>query len=135
MKNLAILVTLFFGLLIGTAAAQQTVITADIPFSFTVENTTLQAGKYEVRQVDTWEFVLAAENGDVEVLFLTEPAEAMKNPANYELQFDVIDGKHFLSKIWYQDDNWGYYLIKSRMERALLKKEAIKAEKVTAKKK
>lgn len=33
MKNLAILVTLFFGLLIGTAAAQQTVITADIPFS------------------------------------------------------------------------------------------------------
>jgi hypothetical protein len=135
MKNLGILATLVLGLLVGTAAAQQAVITADIPFSFTVENTTLPAGKYDVEQITAWEFAITSATGQVKVLFFTEPTEAAMKPANYELYFDVMGDKHFLSKIWYQDDNWGYYLSKSRTERTYLKKEAIKVEKVAAKKK
>jgi hypothetical protein len=39
----------------------------------------------------------------------------------YELVFDVIGDKYFLSRLWLEGETDGFYVAKSSIERALLK--------------
>jgi hypothetical protein len=134
-----VLLTLALGLVAGLARAQMPVtLVADIPFSFTVERTTLPAGKYEVQQMsdEPWEWTIADAKGTVKVIVSTEPAETMNPPKLDELQFNVYNGKeHFLSRVWIQGDTDGYYITKSAAERKLLKKGTGKVHRVPLSKK
>jgi hypothetical protein len=141
-KNLGIriliLALLSLGLAYGNAVAQENavpIITANVPFSFMVGNTTLPAGAYDFENVGTWEMAVTNAKGDVKVQFFVEPTEFIQLPGAFELHFDVVGGKYFLSKIALQGEHWGFYVPKSAVERMSLKKETIKTEKVTAKKK
>jgi hypothetical protein len=147
MKNWGILATVVLGLMVGSSFAQpidtDTIITADIPFSFTVENTTFPAGTYEIARVGAgvaeplsmFNFTIATAKGDVKTVFGTEPSQSTTAAPSYDLEFDDINGVHFLSKIWYEGDTQGYYLPKSRTELRALKNAKIKVVKVTGKKK
>jgi len=112
-------------LLAGEAAAQRIVYVADIPFSFTVNDVTLPPGKYEISQRlqigDSWDFLLMDAKGAVKVIFGTESAERMSRQPNAELSFDEIGGRYFLSQLWLADTTDGFYVPKSREERALMK--------------
>jgi len=80
---------LALGLVHGNAVAQTEMIIADIPFEFTVSNTTLPAGRYDITKVEPWEFVLANAKGDVKVIFQTEPTENLSTPKVFEVIFNV----------------------------------------------
>jgi hypothetical protein len=136
LRNLAFL-SLALPLLFGSAVAQPQPVSlvADIPFSFTVNNTTLPAGKYEIQKVGEWEFVLISAKRDIEVVFFTELTESLELAKANELVFNVRGDKHFLSKIWIEDEEGGYYLPIAVNERALMKKGGVKTERVPAKKK
>lgn len=121
----------------GTAFAQanQVGVSADIPFSFTVEKTTLPPGKYDFVRADTWEYTITNASGDVTVIILTEPTGASTVSKESELIFDVYGDKYFLSKILVGGEMGGYYLPKTGAERAYMKMEAAKIQRVPAKKK
>ncbi len=120
----------------GYAQANQIAVSADIPFSFTVQNTMLPAGKYEfVRSdADTWEFTVVNASGDTKVIFLTEPTDVPMASKLSELVFDVYGDKYFLSRINVDGEMGGFYLSKTSSERAYMKKEGMKTQKVPAKK-
>jgi hypothetical protein len=133
-----VLFSLAFVLLAGVARAQTAdVLTADIPFSFTVEKTTLPAGPYTVYQVtdQPLEWYITDAKGMVKVLFSTETAETAKRLGNYELVFNFIGGKYFLSSLWLAGEQDGYALIKSSLEKSLLKGGEPKTHRIPLKKK
>ena len=119
----------------GPALAQPQILAAEIPFAFTVENATLPAGTYEIRQVDSWEFVLSDAMGVVKVAFVTEPAERLDRASAGELIFSVYGDKHFLSKMWFPGAMEGYELARPRAERALMKMAPAPTKSVPLKKK
>jgi hypothetical protein len=122
-----VMTALAVGLLSGLGLAQGStgvVVTADIPFSFTVGNTTLPAGKYEISQMlgtDAWDFSIADSTGKVRVIVGTEPAEMGKRARAFELTFDVFGDKHFLNYIWLEDTMYGFYVPKAKDEMTLWK--------------
>ncbi len=134
LRNLALL-TLALPFLFGGVIAQEPprwAVVADIPFSFTVKDTTLPAGKYEIQKIEEWDFLLTTTKGDVKVQFFTEPTESMQpNPAS-ELVFNEYGNAHFLSKIFFKGEEGGYYVAKTGGERAHMKKGQIKIRKVSA---
>jgi len=135
------LVLLVLGLCAPAAFAQdkQAVqLVLDIPWPFTVENTTLPAGKYEINQMRDidWEWTIADAKGAVKVLFSTEPAEMAKPPRSYEATFDVVGDHHFLVNLWLASDTGGFYIPMTKSEKAAWKQGKAKAqEKVTLQKK
>jgi hypothetical protein len=113
------------GMFTVASYAQPVVYTADVPFSFTVNNVTLPAGAYEIRQLtntDAWDFVLTDAKGMTKVIFSAESAERGNRPATYELTFDEIGTDHFLSNIWLADQDTGFYVPKTKSEIAMMKK-------------
>lgn len=134
-----VLVLLSMGFGPTPASAQEGVtIVADVSFAFMVDNTMLPAGKYEFTQSydQPWEWTVNDAKGAVKVIFSTEPAEMMRPPRAYEVTFDLVDGKYFLTNVWLGGDEDGYYIAMSRSEKALMKKGMRpKEERVPAKKK
>jgi hypothetical protein len=110
-------------LLAGIGRSQiRDVLTADIPFSFTVERTTLPAGTYTITQSQesTSDWTIADAKGAVRVIFLTEPAESVNRPGAYMLEFDSIGGRDFLSSLWLEGDHDGFAIAKSAAEKSML---------------
>jgi hypothetical protein len=63
-----VLVVFALGMFTVVSYAQPVVYTADVPFSFTVNNVTLPAGTYEIRQLmntEAWDFALSDAKGGV----------------------------------------------------------------------
>ena len=113
----------------GAALAQAQIdsvtrIQADIPFNFTVGDTTLSAGKYELRRVDDLAenvLELSSVDGRARVIFDASPAQTKDlRPANRsELTFDKYGDQYFLSQIWVAGRSTGEELVKSRMEKRI----------------
>jgi hypothetical protein len=126
MKHGKILGLVILGLAVlgftGSAFGQAETLMAKIPFAFTVENTTLPAGSYDVQMVSMWEFVISNAQGDVKVAFVTEPTERMTPPNTGLLEFNDYGNHYFLSKIWFVGDKDGFYIAKTTAERAFMKK-------------
>ena len=126
MKEL-LLVSLAVCLAVGTGLSQEPmrdILTANIPFNFTVENTTLPAGTYEftqtVAQPYTW--YVSNAKGDVKIVFYTEPAEMVTRPGTFQIVFATYGDQYFLSRIWLEDQRDGFYIPKTRVERDMMNK-------------
>ncbi len=110
-----------FGLLAGTAVAQITAdIDANIPFSFTVGNQTLAAGKYLIHPLDIGELEIQAQNGKAVAIETTEQAQANTEPKDTELIFRRYGDHEFLDKVFLAGDPYGVELARSKMERRLM---------------
>ena len=133
------LLVLSFGAPAAIAQDKQAVqLVVDIPWPFTVENTTLPAGKYEISQTRDmdWEWTIADAKGTVKVIFSTEPAEMAKPPKSYEATFDVVSDHHFLVHLWLASDTGGFYIPMTKSEKAMWKQGKMKTqEKVALQKK
>jgi hypothetical protein len=99
-------------------------IQTSVPFTFVVGNTTLPAGKYEIKVLDGESpnvLELRSVNGHTSVAFDTENVDARRDQiANKgELVFDKMGDKYFLSQIWAAGSSSGSELVKSKMEKRL----------------
>jgi len=126
MKEL-LLVSLAVCLVAGTGFSQapmRDILTADIPFAFMVENTTLPAGQYELTQTvaQPYTWYISNAKGDVKIVFYTEPAEMVNRPGTFQLVFDAYGDQYFLSRIWLEDNTDGFYVAKTGMEREMMNK-------------
>ena len=99
-------------------------IQASVPFAFVVGNTTLPAGKYEIKGIDDntpGVLELRSSNGRRAVIFETEAARTPNDdPASKtELVFDKVGDKYFLSQVWAEGNGSGSQLAKSKTEKRL----------------
>ena len=99
-------------------------ITANVPFTFVVGNTTLPAGKYDIRNIDEGTLrvlELSSVNGRTRIVFETDDAQTRDGePASKtELIFDKVGDKYFLSQVWVAGNDSRSQLVKSKMEKGL----------------
>ncbi len=130
-KHLAEVVLLALALvfLTGLGVAQErlsekgdTSIAVNVPFPFMVGDTLLQPGKYIFERIDVWQWTAkASPDGKVIANFNTEPTEMAQAPMKGRAVFNVYGDKYFLSKIWFADMAYGYYVPKSSAEKAVMK--------------
>jgi hypothetical protein len=101
-------------------------IDANIPFSFTVNNTTVPAGTYTITRLDSAPNVMLIrdQEGHAAAIFLAKDAVVTKEPRETELIFNRIGDTYFLSKIFEEGSKTGVVLPKPRAERDL-EKEAL----------
>lgn len=128
MKNLLLIVVASsFVAIAGSTLAQAQVvdtIVADVPFGFIVRDTTLPAGKYTIKRLDSINpsaMEIRSADGTGRLVFIAGSALAVKLPDQTELVFDRIGDQYFLSKIFEVADRSGVELQKSRAERQLEK--------------
>jgi hypothetical protein len=131
MKHLLlIVVAISFLAIAGTSVRAQVVdtIEADIPFGFTVRNTTLPAGQYTIRRMDSvapWVMQIRNADGTRRMVFLVSSAQAHKTPGQTKLVFDRVGDKYFLAEIFEIGNSSGVELQKSRVEEKLEKEGAL----------
>jgi hypothetical protein len=105
-------------LVAGSALAQNTIV-ANVPFSFSVNRTTMPAGEYTVSSVGTGDTLLI-QSRDMKTAKLVLPirAETLKPAADTKLVFHCYDSREhcFLYQIWVQGKNRGRQLPKSSYE-------------------
>jgi hypothetical protein len=132
MKNLLMMVVAisFLAIAGGAPVRAQVVdtIVADVPFDFTVRDSTLPAGKYTIKRTysaDPGVMQIRNADGDEVVLFVVGSAQAAKEPHQTRLIFDRVGDRYFLSEIFEEGNITGVELPKSRAERDLVKEGAI----------
>ena len=99
-------------------------IQANIPFAFQVGDTTLPAGKYEIKAVDDNEpnvLEIRSDNGGKSIVFETQDAQKREDVVakKTELVFDKVGDQYFLSQVWVVGTATGSELAKSKMEKSL----------------
>jgi hypothetical protein len=127
MKKQLLSVLGMLGLLMITAPAfaQSMNVLANVPFSFSIDKSTLPAGEYQIRAVDTpGGHVLAIRNREAKIgrMFLTNSVYHSASGAyseNPKLVFKRYGDQYFLSQIWLEGNNTGRELPTSVREREL----------------
>lgn len=116
---------LFFGLVAGASSAanaQETMIKASIPFSFTAGNKMMPAGDYTLKRGAANEpgvLLIRSVDNKSSVFLLTEGDSELYAPEKTELTFNKIDDQYFLSKIAVAGDNDETMIPEPKSERAL----------------
>lgn len=120
------------------AGAQDRVVTADIPFDFTVCKEQLPPGKYRIEPFSKANPNLmvfrSQDNRSVE-LACTRGVQGTKLSGKGKLIFNRYGNQYFLSEIWFAGEPTGSEVLKSDREEALLRELAPrkKRERVTIK--
>ena len=99
-------------------------IEANVPFAFTVGDTRLPAGKYEIRTLDDNEptvLEISSVDGHTSVAFDTENATTRDDrlASKTELVFDKVGDHYFLYQVWVSGSESGSELVKSRLQKRL----------------
>jgi hypothetical protein len=99
-------------------------IQADVPFAFQVGDTTLPAGKYDIKALDDNEpnvLEIRSVNGGKSIVFETEDAQKREDKVakKTELVFDKVGDQYFLSQVWVEGTPTGSELAKSKSEKRL----------------
>lgn len=129
--KLLMLMVLTLAFVFVTAQAQAPVIAkANIPFSFMVEDTMCPPGMYSFEKVGTNELSIYNQKINVRVSILTDPITSESEAPNSELVFNEYKDKDFLSKIWIEGKDSGYYVPITRSEREMMKMGPPKVKKV-----
>ncbi len=132
MKNLLLILVVasFFAIEGGTHARAQVVdsIVADIPFGFTVRNTTLPAGEYTIKRLDSVDpgmMVITSADHSEKLVFLVVSAEGRKVPDQTKLIFDHVGDQYFLSEIFEEGSSVSAELKRSHAEQQLEREGAV----------
>lgn len=118
------LLTVGGGVVANAQIVSGTTIQASVPFTFVVGDTTLPAGKYDIRVVDgdTLNVLeISSVKGHISVAFNTEDAQTKRDQilSKGKLVFDKIGDRYFLSQVWMAGSSTGNDLVKSRMAKRL----------------
>ena len=112
------------GMVANAQIASDVTIQANIPFAFTVGDTTLPAGNYTIKVLDGDSMnvlELRSAIGHTAVVFETENTETRgaRVVNKSELVFHRIGDNYFLSQVWMAGSASGSELAKARMEKKL----------------
>jgi len=96
--------------------------TANIPFAFTVGNTTLPPGLYTVTEIKTADgagILQVSAKGKDGVFRLTDRVQVNKPRAKTVLVFNQYGEQYFLAEMWRRGESEGRLVRKSNRERAI----------------
>ncbi len=114
MKNLRSILVALAVLLMATAAhAQQTKVTATVPFNFVAGDRAYPAGDYSISSDGS---VLRITNDEKSELMLSQACESLNPSADTKLVFHSMGGNYFLWQIWVEGSSSGRELPRSRTE-------------------
>jgi hypothetical protein len=102
----------------GSAFAQTINLKAGIPFEFVVNETTLQAGEYQLVSsgIDGSVLLIRDADGHGRGFILTNSAESGRPCDQTKLVFLRYGDQYFLSEIWREGDTSGHQVPKSRRQ-------------------
>ena len=109
----------------ASAFAQSINVLANVPFSFTIDKTTMPAGQYQINAVDAaGGHVLAIRNREAKIgrMFLTNSVSrpaSLPSSENAKLVFKRYGDQYFLSQIWLSGNTVGRALPTSARESEL----------------
>jgi hypothetical protein len=124
---MSIVATLAFLAIAGQTPAHAQVVDSiaiDIPFDFTVRDTTLPAGHYTVKRLvssDPGVMEILGADDPQPLIFIVQSAQVLEGPQKTEFIFERIGERYFLSKVFEEGDSIGVEVPKSRVERTLEK--------------
>jgi hypothetical protein len=125
----AVITVLGVALTIVPAHAQSgSRVIANIPFDFSVGNTTLKAGSYTVEQLKSGLLALSSSDDKEREFALTLPGDSDKQSPEPHLVFIRYGSEAFLKKVFLSDDEDCHELPESSRERELVKNQASGAE-------
>ena len=114
------LMTLIVAFTIAVPAVHaQKILTADVPFAFTVGSTPMPAGAIEVQQVGDSATLIETKDGSDHVLGLYAYAGPSK-PGETKLVFDKIGDHYFLREIWSSAKGQGLAIPASKLEKEMM---------------
>jgi len=97
--------------------AQQTILTATVPFAFNIGDKQLPAGAYEVRELDR-ATLIQSRDGEHSVLGIYAYAGASKADET-KLVFNKVGDHYFLAQIWTSARGQGLAVPESKVEKEL----------------
>ena len=106
----------------GSAFAQTQKVRADVPFSFSVNKTTMPAGPYTLSNISRGSSVLLIQSDDGKAVKLTMPnaAESTKAASRSKLVFHCYGREHcFLYQVWVEGKRRGNQFPISDVEREI----------------
>jgi hypothetical protein len=116
MKNLRSILAALVVLLMATAAhAQQTIVSATVPFNFAVGDRAYPAGNYLFKNNGVILLISDADRVKTAVT-LSHSCESAAPSVDTKLVFDTMGGYYFLRQIWVAGDLTGRELPRSRTE-------------------
>lgn len=125
----AVITVLGVALTIVPAHAQSgSRVIADIPFDFSVGNTTLKAGNYTIEQLKSGLLALSSSDDKERAFVLTLPDDSDKQSPEPHLVFIRYGSEAFLKGVFLSDNEVGHELPESSRERELIKNQASGAE-------
>jgi hypothetical protein len=101
---------------------------ANIPFDFSVGNTTLKAGSYTIEQLESGILVFSSEDGREQKFELTFPGDSDRQSQEPHLIFIRYGSEAFLKEVVLSSDEDCDELPESSRERKLIKNQASGAE-------
>ena len=112
------LMTLIVAFAVATPVVHaQTIMTANVPFAFSVGNQQLPAGAYAVREMDR-ATLIASKDGDEKVLGIYQNAGPSRADET-KLVFDKVGDHYFLAQIWSSHSGQGLQVPESNLEKEM----------------
>ena len=114
----ALMTLIAASVLVVPAVQAQRVLTADVPFAFTVGSSQMPAGAMEVQQVGDRATLIENADGSARVLGLYAYAGPSK-AGETKLVFDKVGDRYFLRQIWTSARGQGLSVPESNLEKEI----------------
>ncbi len=109
MKNARILITtalLLAAISVSVQAQERQLLTATVPFAFTVENSNLPAGTYTVSTLPPYNMIkVQSVDGRKVAMIPAIPSPTSAESEQTKLVFHRIGNEYFLAQVWEQGSN------------------------------
>jgi hypothetical protein len=116
MKNPRFILAALAGLLMAiTAQAQQTTVSATVPFNFVVGDRAYSAGEYLFKNSGAVLIITNASQAKTEIT-LSHACERVAPSPDTKLVFDTMGGYYFLRQLWVEGNFTGRELPRSRTQ-------------------
>jgi len=113
------LMTLIVAFAVATPMVHaQTIMTANVPFAFTVGQQQLPAGAYSVREIGDRATLIQSKDGRDHVMGVYANAGPSRN-GEAKLVFDKVGDRYFLSQIWTNASDHGLSVPESKLEKEM----------------
>lgn len=121
----AVVIVLGVALTIEPAHAQsRSRVLANIPFDFSVGNTTLKAGSYTVEQLQSGILAISSNEGTEHQFALTVPGDSGNHSQEPHLVFIRYGSEAFLKRVFLVGNEDYHELLRSSREKELIKTQA-----------
>lgn len=97
---------------------------ANIPFDFSIGNTTLKAGSYTVEQLKSGLIAFSSNDGKEHQFALTIPSDSGNRTKEPHLVFTRYGSEAFLKRVLFAGNEDYHELLRSSREKELIKKQA-----------